>query len=170
MKVVTRLGALALAVALTVAVVALSRVPLDDAGADAALLRLSWQMRGDVVETCRELSAEELERLPVHMRNPEACEGRARTYRLAVEVDGRSRIRKRIEPGGVRGDRPMTVLEELNVEPGRRAVRVEFAPMDAEASTEPWVLQDSLHLSAGQVVLITLGDGEAGLVVREPGR
>jgi hypothetical protein len=38
-----------------------------------ALLRLSWRMRGERLENCRDRTPAELEALPVHMRTPRIC-------------------------------------------------------------------------------------------------
>ena len=50
----------------------------------SAQLRLSLSARPERVERCRELSDEELARLPAHMRLRTQCEGYSARYRLAI--------------------------------------------------------------------------------------
>src|SRR5690606_5782376 len=54
----------------------LARAPYHPPGSDTGLLRLSWRLRGEKVESCRPRTQAELDALPVHMRTPEVCEGR----------------------------------------------------------------------------------------------
>ena len=62
----------------------LSDAPVPLAGSTAAGLRLSWSARPERIETCREVSAEELAKLGEHMRQRVECEGRFASYLLRV--------------------------------------------------------------------------------------
>jgi hypothetical protein len=115
-----------LAVALVAATAALSRLPAAFSAPDDALLRLSWRMTGATAEACRTLSPEELEKLPVHMRNPQACIGHIASYVITVRVDGTSVLGDTVRPAGARGDRPITVLRDLPLVPGRHGIAVAF--------------------------------------------
>jgi hypothetical protein len=107
-----------------VAIAGLSRIPFDATRDDRALVRLSWRTPGELVAECRRLSAEELERLPIHMRREEVCEGRLVPYRLQVDIDGRRVIDDTVRAAGAREDRPLYVFRELPVPPGRHRVEV----------------------------------------------
>jgi hypothetical protein len=120
------LGA-ALAVAVTVAIAALSRVPYVHAGGEHAVLRLAWRTPGDFVEACRRPTAEELERVPIHMRREEICEGRMLPRRLVVRLDGEVVLEETVEAPGARGDRPLSVFRELPLPPGDHALEVSWA-------------------------------------------
>lgn len=163
----TSVAALVLAAGLVLGTAALSRVGLSGGDPREALLRLSWKMTGEVVEACRQRTPEELERLPVHMRNPDACEGRSSPYRLLVDVDGTRRADRVVEAPGIRGDRPIVVLEEVPVEAGDHRLRVVFQPTDSAAVTGPSVFEDTVNLAPREVLLITR-DPESGHLVRSP--
>lgn len=105
---------------------ALSRVPYTPADAGHGVLRLSWRVRGERVTECRRLSSEELEALPLHMRRPEACEGRVAPYRLRVAIDGAVVEDTLIRAAGAREDRPIYVLRDFPLAPGAHAVDVAF--------------------------------------------
>lgn len=154
-----------LALGMAGALGAASRIPVALGDPDAGHVRLSWRLDGEFVEVCQERTAEELERLPVHMRSAAACEGRGTPWLLVVELDGTERVRRIVEPGGARGDRPVAVIEELPVETGMHRVELRFAPTDPRAVSDPLVYDDVMELGSGEVALITL-DREARRLVR----
>lgn len=135
------------------------------AGTDAAELRLAWRAPVSRTVECREPTEQEMESLPIHMRQDEICEGRTVGYRLEVGVDGVIRHRSLEEAAGARGDRPMHVLEALTLEPGRRHVRVVFERADSAEAAGPagaaapvparLVLDRRLEVGVRDVVLVT---------------
>jgi hypothetical protein len=133
-----RLAGAALALALTAAIVAASRVPYAASDADRAMIRLSWRTPGAQVEECRRVSEEELEALPVHMRREEVCERRALPYRLYVLVNGQTVYDEVVRPAGAREVRPLYVFREIPVAPGSYQVDVLWQPEGgAPAATAP---------------------------------
>lgn len=168
--------AAAVAVALTLGISAGSRVPVTFSEPDDALLRLSWRMRGITAEECRTLSEAELERLPVHMRNPRACIGVIAPYALDVSVDGRVLAADTVRPPGARGDRPLNVLREYPLAPGEHQVRVRLRAVFPDGVDAPadgitelaW--EGALRLGGRDVALVTLDEAGRALVVRGGGR
>lgn len=152
-----------------VALGALTRVPYSPDEATASL-RLSWRLRAERVQECRVLSEAEQEALPAHMRRERICEGRVAEYRLRVELDGRVVADRVVRPAGARGDRPLYVLEEYRLAPGRHdlsvwfdrsqplaeAVEIEVTEDRAGRPAAP----DSLRLDAA----VTLASGDVALV------
>jgi hypothetical protein len=108
--------------------------PLPFHGNDAARLRLSWTARPERIEQCRTLSEEELALRPEHMRQRVECEGGFATYALEIAVDGRRLAQAVIMGGGVRNDRPIHDLRDLDVTPGEHRVRVSLTRREADAS------------------------------------
>lgn len=178
-----RIGAGLLAAAATLALAGLSRAPYRAAGDDEARVRLSWRVRAEQAGECRRPTEEELEALPPHMRNPEACVGSLRPFRLRVRVDGRTVVDDRVRPGGARGDRPVYVFREVAVAPGERRLRVTFEQErgpgrgpgaeterdEPDAGAEAALrleLREAIRLGPREVALVTLDDGRGELVVR----
>jgi len=93
---------------------------------DSAQLRLSWSARPERIETCRTVSAEELQQREEHMRQRLDCEGVSATYALRVEVDDRMAGEAVVHGAGLRHDRPLYLLQEFDVAPGAHRVRVTF--------------------------------------------
>jgi hypothetical protein len=107
-------------------IVRASAAPLPLHGGDSARLRLSWSARPERIEVCRTLSAEELASREEHMRQRVECDGRSATYTLRVEADGRRIDETVVRGGGLRHDRPIHLLRDLELSPGTHRVRVTF--------------------------------------------
>ncbi len=109
-------------VAATIAALLLVRVasfvPLRDARAEHAWVRLSWSARPERIEQCRRLTDAELAERPEHMRLRLECEGRFARYLLQLTVDGVITLADTIQGDGLRHDRPMHVLREASACPG----------------------------------------------------
>jgi coenzyme F420-reducing hydrogenase delta subunit len=150
--------AVAFSAALLGVVAAGSRAP-QGAPPDRALLRLGWRLAGQVTERCRELSAEELAKRPVHMRVARECTSEVLTYDLAARVDNVLVTEKRVKSPGLRGDRPLSVEEEVPIAPGQHTVRVTFVPADRESGGRPLSFEGTVRFDRGRVVLVTY-DGE----------
>ena len=161
-----------LAVAALGGVAWLSAAPLAVREGDTGAVRLSWRFRADAEETgCRPPTSEELAELPPHMRNPDACMGQVLSFALHVSVDGDALLADTLEPAGARGDRPVFVLEDLPLEPGRHRLDVRFegvgAPGTAEAAAPRYALDRTVGMGAGEIVLITYEAETDRLVVAE---
>lgn len=90
----------------------------------APKLVVSFKHPGKAGENCREPSAEELAKLPPHMRQKRICERRRASVRLRVEVDGRELSSKAYEPRGVWGDGNSIAIERFSLPAGTHEVRV----------------------------------------------
>jgi hypothetical protein len=162
----------ALGVGLAVAVAALSQVPYVAESSPDAMLRLSWRSRGERIEHCRQLTAEEQENLPTHMRQREICEGKNALYRLTVEVDGVEVLDQVARGSGTRQRRPIFVFRETRLTPGRHRIQVRFVRegqgrsegddqesregRDRDATLPPRLeLETTVALEPREVVLVT---------------
>lgn len=174
MSVARRTFAVALAVGLTLGTAALSRRPVRFAHTETAMLRLSWKINGVTVEACRERTPEELAALPVHMRNPKACIGGIAPYVLEVTLDGATLPPDTVRAHGARSDRPLFVLRDLPVRPGRHEVSVRFRAVIPDGVEPPadGILElawsGPLDLAERDVALITLDGTARALQVRLP--
>jgi hypothetical protein len=116
------------------AVVAGSHAPLTGQAPRGALLRLAWSARPERIEDCRTQSAEDLARLPPHMRQAVVCEGVTARYRLVARHDGRIIVDRVVAAGGLRQDRRLYVLEEIPIAAGEALVEVRFERIDASSA------------------------------------
>lgn len=103
-----------------------SAAPLRLHAGGRALLRLSWTARPERIETCRAVSAEELAEVEAQMRQRVICEGRSATYALRVKLDDEVVEESVVRGAGLRHDRPLYLLRELDVPAGVHRLRVSF--------------------------------------------
>ncbi|MDX1624291.1 MAG: hypothetical protein R3199_09975 [Gemmatimonadota bacterium] len=132
-----------------------------------ALVRLTWKIRGERVEECREPTEEELAERPPHMRRERVCEGRVVPYALSVEIDGRTAVTDIVHGAGAREDRPIAVHREIPVTPGEHAVRIRFEALGGE-SPDALSLERTLRLGPREVAVVTWDPDRRSLVARTP--
>jgi hypothetical protein len=167
---IRRGGGVALALAATAGLGLLSGVSYRAETAQHAIVRLAWRARGERERRCRRPTAEELSKLPAHMRPEEICERGIVPYRLRVTLDDRPVVDELVRAGGALGDRPLFVFHELPVSPGVHRLTVTFerddAPVDdresdagethgARETPRRLTLAETIPLAPGAIVLVT---------------
>lgn len=162
-----KIGVVLCTAAVTFGLAALSRAPWSPPGADEARLRMSWRMDVTVRENCRTRTSDELASLPVHMRTPEVCTPVEASYALVTSLNGAPPDTLALTRGGVKGDRPLFVLQERVLEPGRHAIEMTLERHTASGSEVLAMLDERLTMRKGEVQLVTL-DAAGRLVVRSP--
>jgi hypothetical protein len=165
----------AAAIAATAAMVWASTAPMTIHGSNQGVLRLAWSARPERVEVCREQSAEELAKLPAHMRQPLVCEGTSARYRLTVWHEGRLITDRTLHGGGVRQDRRLYVFHELPLDPGQTSIEVKVDRIDEPGANvsprakQPFAVETVPPnlIFAGRV---TIGPREVLLITYSPER
>ena len=165
----------AIALAAMAAIVWASNAPMTIHGSSQGVLRLAWSARPERVEVCREQSAEELAKLPAHMRQPLVCEGTSARYRLTVWHEGRLIADRTLHGGGVRQDRRLYVFQELPLDPGPTSIAVTVDRIDdpggivSARANQPFAIETvPPNLTfAGRV---TIGPREVLLITYSPDR
>jgi hypothetical protein len=152
---------------IAVSIAAASRAPYTPPGADDAVLRLSWRLSVAAREDCRQRTEQELAALPAHMRTPEVCTRDQASYALFTKLNGSAADTVRLRRGGAKGDRPVFVLQERVLPPGRHRVVVELSRTAGDAAPEVLASLDTvLVLERGRVQLVTLAADGRTLMVR----
>jgi len=155
----------------TAALGALGRASYDPPNSGAgSIVRLSWRLRGEKTESCRQRTAEELAALPAHMRTPAICDVTLVSYRLVVQLDDERPDTSGVVPGGARGDRPVFVMRDIIVAPGPHRVRITFERADLPVVAAMTRLAIDTHIVSeqGAVDLITFDGDTHRLVHRAP--
>ena len=153
------------AFATAVGLVWLSRVPFDYGGRGRSAVRLSWRAPAISAESCESTDGDAEDR-PVHMRRPGECVQSLASFELSARVDGETALYDTVFPGGVRGDRRVYVLREIEVGPGDHSLSVRFDALTDEGTAR--VKEDAatavrtrfswegeVTLGAGEVLLLT---------------
>lgn len=131
--------------------------PAQDPG--AAHLRISFKHVTAPLSGGTTLSAEELAKLPAHMRprdGARAASGRRGDARLTVELDGQPVLAKTYRPTGLRHDGPVHAYEEVRVRPGRHRLTVALA---GDAAGDRHVLTREVDVPPGRAPLVELVSG-----------
>jgi len=127
---------------------------------DHALLRLALSARPERLEHCRQVSEAELAEQPVHMRQRIQCVGKAATYRLHVRLDSQTITDRVLRGGGLRHDRPLSLLVEHPVQPGAHHLAVRLERVEAIDSNAV-VLVDSTRRARQPPLPARLSLGES---------
>jgi hypothetical protein len=162
-----------------VALVWASTAPLTVQPHARSVVRLAWSARPERIEKCRTRTEAELAQLPQHMRQPTVCEGETAEYDLIVRRNGQVVLQQRVHGGGLRRDRRLYVLRDIDVEAGTSSIEVSFdrvgAPGPATATAAargsdnaPAHLgfAERFDIAPGEVVLITYSAAGGELVAR----
>jgi len=168
-----RLGLqVAVALALLLGVQALAHLPLG-APPEGAAIRLAVRTSAGKLEICRDVPAEELAQLPIHMRQSRICEVQPVAYRLTLSVDGMPLRAIHAERRGMRSDRALVIDDLVPVAAGRRALVVALEPEvppgtpEAGAAVLPrGELRQTIELLPGRIALVTW-EASIGLAVRQ---
>ncbi len=138
--------------------------PVDPLPDSRPELVVTARLVGRLVERCRELSPRERAELPPHMRRTRRCERRRAAVRLRVTLDGRTLVRRRLEPSGLWRDGPSVALLRFRLAPGTHRIQVELDPSDEEPPGWPLRFERSERLRRGERLVVSY-DGEHGFSV-----
>lgn len=115
----------------------------------APKLVVSFKHPGKAGENCREATAEELAKLPPHMRQKQICERRRASVRLRVTVDGEPISSRAYEPRGIWGDGNSIAIERFSLPAGTHDVKVELGdtmnPEELNHSTQRTITLKERH-------------------------
>ena len=111
-----KLTAVAIAAGAIWAVEALGRAEVGREPQDGAI-RLTLRSSQARIEICRDRSAEELAKLPAHMRTQRVCDDVAIDYRLSLDVDGRREFGEVLSHSGLRRTRPLVAKSSSSTSP-----------------------------------------------------
>lgn len=123
-----------------------------------SMLRVSFRHPGQIVEGCRELTPEEKERLPKHMRADKICSRERSPVRLVVTLSGKTLLDRSYRPGGFKHDWPSVAFEELKVDPGTYHLVAEL--YDGKDVTSSYRFERDLEFMPGRVVTLDFGRAE----------
>jgi hypothetical protein len=158
-----------LAVCALVLLDGLSRMPFTPEKAEIALLRLSWRTRGEALQQCRTRTAAELKALPEHMRTPQLCTGRVANYLLSVRIDGGAARTRELRAAGAHADRPIYVLWQESLAPGRHTIDIEFYSI-LHADRRGLRLHEDIDVKRGDIALVTHDDEHDRLYLKRERR
>jgi len=91
---------------------------------DQAVVTVAFAHAGERLEECRELSGEELARLPPNMRAPMECPRERSAVTLELLLDGKLLIREVAQPPGLYNDLGIDIYRSAKVPAGEHSLTV----------------------------------------------
>lgn len=128
--------------------------------ADQALIKVSFVHHGQRVAECRQLSAEELAKLPPNMRSPMKCERERSPVVVEVDFDGQPALRHTAAPSGLSRDGASSVYRRFAVPAGEHRIVVRLRDTKATAGFNHQ-REATVVLKPAQVLVIDF-DGDKG--------
>ena len=134
-------------------------------GPDEALLRLTFRHPGAIVSDCRQRSAEELAKLPPHLRAEQDCPRERSPVRVRVQLDGSLLYEDTFAPSGLRRDGAASGYYRLPIPAGEHHLKVQVND-DVRVDGFNHIGERSITLAPGQVVLIDFIADQGGVLIK----
>lgn len=132
---------------------------------DHALVKLSLIHHGQRLEECKQLSAEELAKLPPNMRAPLDCPRERSPILVEVDIDGVAVFSQTAQPSGLSRDGTASVYQRIEVPAGTH--RFDIRLRDS-ARTEGFDYERSatLALQPAQILVIDFSAEKGGITLQ----
>lgn len=138
--------------------------PYQQLPSDHALIKLSFVHPGQLLEPCRQLTAEELASLPPNMRAPMQCGRERAPVTIEVELDGAPAYRQVAPPSGLSGDGASAVYHLLPVVAGAHRITVRMN--DSAASGFAFERSENLMLRPAQILVVDFDASKGGILLQ----
>jgi hypothetical protein len=129
-----------------------------------ALVRLSFIHAAERKEKCRERSPEELAKLAPNMRAALDCPRERSPLLVELEIDGKTVLRREVQPSGLRRDGNATVYHRLPLPAGTH--RVVARLRDRAKGEFNYSKEQTVELAPGRALLIDFVVDKGGFVFR----
>lgn len=139
--------------------------PYHHLGPDEALVKLSFTHSAKHVAECRQLSQEELAKLPPNMRAPTKCDRERAPVLVEVDIDGRPAMRHVARPSGLSRDGASAVYERLVVGAGTHRIAVRLKD-SAGAGGFDYQREQEVKLVPGQILVIDFDAEKGGITLQ----
>ncbi len=132
---------------------------------DQALIKLSFTHAGMRVAECRQLNAEELNKLPPNMRAPMKCERERAPVRVEVDIDGVPAFRHVAAPSGLSKDGASSVYHRQSVAAGVHRVAVRLKD-SAGPDGFDYQREQTVTLMPAQILVIDFDAEKGGITLQ----
>ncbi len=117
------------------------------------LLRLSFSHPGKIGAACRQRSAEEMAKLPPHLRTAEDCQRGRSPVSVRIVLDGRTLLERSVAPAGLSHDGASSAYWRTPLPVGEHRLQVAFRD-DQREGAPVYEKDTTLQVAEGQIVLI----------------
>ena len=132
---------------------------------DQALIKLSFTHSAKHVAECRQLSAQELAKLPPNMRAPTKCDRERAPVRVEVDVDGQPAMRHVAVPSGLSRDGASSVYQRLAIGAGTHRIAVRLKD-SAGSGAFDYQREQAVTLAPAQILVIDFDAEKGGITLQ----
>lgn len=128
---------------------------------DTGVVSLSFTHGG--ARTCRDLTEDEMARLPANMRRKTVCDRGRANLRLELDMDGETVLSEVLQPGGFAGDGPARVYERFQLPAGPHELELRMADSGREEGFDH-VVSKRIDLAPAENFVIDFRPESGGFV------
>lgn len=132
---------------------------------NSGVVMLTFVHGADRKGECRQLTPEEIAKLPPNMRRVQDCPRGRRAIYVELDVDGRSVYQASLPPTGIAGDGPSQVYQRFVLPAGQYDVAVRMRDT-ARADGFDHARRESVKLSSDQMLVIDYRPESGSFVFR----
>ena len=127
---------------------------------DMALIKLTFSHAGQRKEPCRERSAEELEKMPRHLRKKMDCPRERSPVEVEMKLDGLTIYSASVSPSGLSHDLASPIYERIRLPAGEHSLQLSMRD-DIHSKDYNYVANQKVNLRPAQILVIDF-DSENG--------
>lgn len=127
---------------------------------DQALIKLTFSHAGQRKEPCRERSAEELEKMPKHLRKKMDCPRERSPVEVEMKLDGVMIYSDTVSPSGLSHDLASPIYERIRLPVGEHRLQLSMRD-DIHSKDYNYVLDQTVTMRPAQILVIDF-DSEKG--------
>lgn len=123
-----------------------------------ATVKVSIRHPGKLVGECRELSEEEMAKLPPNMKVPKVCPRERSPVKLSIEMDDKILYESNAQPSGLQKDGVSTFYGRFEIPRGDHLVRAVLRD-DVNNPDQGYSVEKRISVKPRQVLVIDFKDG-----------
>jgi hypothetical protein len=120
---------------------------------DQSLIKMTFSHAGQRKQPCRERSAEELKKMPSHLRKKKDCPRERSPLDVEMKLDGETIYSATISPGGLSHDLASPVYERINLPAGEHHLQLSMRD-DIHSKDYNYVLKKDVIMRPAQILVI----------------
>lgn len=133
--------------------------------ADETVLKLSLSHAGQIKGACRERTAEEIAKLPMHMRKMTSeCPRERNNVVVELEMDGKQLYHVVMKPAGLSHSGVSNVYRRINVKAGVHKIKARLK--DGEGEGFNYVREETVNLAPGRIMVIDFNAATGGFLFK----
>ncbi len=126
---------------------------------DQALIKLTFSHAGQRKEPCRERSAEELEKMPKHLRKKKDCPRERSPVEVEMKLNGVTIYSDTVSPSGLSHDLASPIYERIRLPAGEHRLQLSMRD-DIHSKGYNYVLDQTVTMRPAQILVIDFDSGK----------